>query len=169
METAEWIIRSEIFSGCTVDDAAHLAVLARPRRIGAGVTIHKLGAPATDLYVVREGRVTLTFPLVILGVPKEVRFRALDAGRTFAWSALVTPHRMTMSAHADSDVTVEAFSRDDLLRLFGEHPSLGLIAMTNLARIVSERLVQTQALWARELQRNVSVNYWAQPRVEARP
>ncbi|HEY6098447.1 MAG TPA: hypothetical protein VIW03_03395, partial [Anaeromyxobacter sp.] len=80
-------------------------------------------------------------------------------GRTLAWSALVPPHRATMSARASTDVELLGFERAPLLQLFEQRPTVGYAVMANLSRVVAGRLHELAALWVREVQRNVSQTF----------
>ncbi|MHB8876847.1 MAG: Crp/Fnr family transcriptional regulator [Myxococcaceae bacterium] len=159
MTRPEWLSKCELFSGLSAEQTQRFAALGKDRSARAGETIFKLGADADSLYIVCAGHVDLAFPLLVMGETKDVRFQALEAGRAFAWSALVPPHRLTMSALAANACELAAFAREDVLRLFREEPAIGLTVMSNLAGVVGARLIETQALWAREVQRNVSATY----------
>ncbi len=101
----------------------------------------------------------LTFPLVVMGETKETRFQSLEPGRTLAWSALVPPHRLTMSARASTDAELLAFERGRVQQLLEQRPAAGYCVMANLSRVVAGRLNEVLALWVREVQRHVSQTY----------
>ena len=157
--TLEKLARAELFAGLSDDACRVLAGLARRRDADPGETLFRLGDPADEFYVIRRGRVELTFPLVVMGETKETRFQSLEAGRTLAWSALVPPYRLTMSARASTAVELLAFERARVLELFDELPRAGYVVMTNLSRVVATRLHELVALWVREVQRNVSQTF----------
>jgi CRP-like cAMP-binding protein len=159
MNAIETLAQSELFGGLSDEERRAVAVLARSRHVAAGQTIFRDGDPAEDLYVVRHGRVELTFPLIVLGETKETRFQSLEPGRTLAWSALVPPHRLTMGARATTDAELLAFGRDPMLGLFAERPAIGYAVMSRLSRVVASRMQELAALWRREIQRNVSQTY----------
>jgi len=145
----------ELFAGLSDGERQAVASVAGERRLAAGETLFRLGEVADALYVIRRGRVDLTFPLQVLGETREVRFQSLDAGRTLAWSALVPPFRLTMSARATTDVELLSISGDRLRALLAERPSIGRAVMSNLAGVVAARFHELLALWAREIQRGV--------------
>ncbi len=150
---------AEIFAGLPKEDADRVAVLAQRRSFKLDAVVFKLGDPTDFLYVIREGRVDLTFPLLVMGESREVRFESLGPGRTLAWSALVPPHRLTMGARAATDVELYVLPRDAMLQFFRDEPRIAVAVMANLAAVVGGRLQATQALWIREVQRNVSATY----------
>lgn len=159
MTALEKLTEAELFTGLSDEQCRKIAGLARRRRAAAGETLFRLGDPAGELYVIHRGRVELTFPLVVMGETKETRFQSLEAGRTLAWSALVPPYRLTMSARASTEVELLGFERAGVLRLFEELPATGYVVMANLSHVVAARLHEVVALWVREVQRNVSQTF----------
>jgi CRP/FNR family cyclic AMP-dependent transcriptional regulator len=152
---------SELFAELPDEDCRAIALLAQRRSAGPGETLFRVGDVANDVYVVRRGRVELTFPLVVMGETREVRFQIVETGRTLAWSALVPPHRLTMSARAamGSSVDLLAFERARLLQLFEARPAVGNAVMARLCGVVAGRFHEMAALWVREVQRNVSQTF----------
>lgn len=159
MPALEILREAEVFAGLSPEQLRPLAALARERRAAAGEVLFRLGEQADECYVIVTGRVELTFPLLVMGETKEARFQSLEAGRLLAWSALVPPHRLTMSARAATDVELLALERGRLTELFREQPAIGHVVMANLARVVAARLHELLALWVREVQRNVAQTY----------
>jgi len=155
----ESLRNAELFAGLSDEQRQAVAALARERRAAAGETLFRLGERADALYVIQRGRIDLTFPLQVMGESREVRFQSLEAGRTLAWSALVPPHRLTMSASAITDVELLVLERPQLLAMLGQQPLLGQVVMSNLAGVVAARFHELLALWVREVQRNVSQTY----------
>lgn len=156
MERAHESLREvELFAGLSDAERMAVASTAEERHLAAGETLFRMGDKAEAVYVLLRGRVDLTFPLQILGETREIRFQSLEAGRTLAWSALVPPFRLTMSARATTDVELLALSGERLRRLLAERPSVGRVVMANLAGVVAARFHELQAIWVRELQRSV--------------
>lgn len=150
---------AELFAGLSDSQRLGVAALARERRASAGETLFRVGEPAEAFYVIVRGRVELVFPLTIMGETREVRFRSLEAGRTLAWSALVPPHRLTLSARAGTDAELLAFDRVATMQALRAQPDVGRLVMSNLAGVVATRFHEMLALWVREVQRNVSQTY----------
>ena len=159
VSTLESLRDVELLAGLSEVQRQAVAGLARERRSPAGETLFRLGEQADDLFIIQRGRVDLTFPLQVMGETREVRFKSLEAGRTLAWSALVPPHRLTMSASAATDVELLVLERRRLLELLGQQPAIGHLVMSNLAGVVATRFHELLALWVREVQRNVSRTY----------
>ncbi len=159
MSALESLTDAELFAGLSEEQCHAVAALARERKAAAGEILSRFGDESTEFYLIRRGRVELTFPLQVMGETKEVRQQFLEPGRTLAWSALVPPHRLTMSARAATDVEMLAFERHGVRELFKRHPAIGYVVMSNLANVVAARLHELRALWVREVQRNVSQTY----------
>ncbi len=159
MTATETLNDAELFVGLSDDDCRMIGALARRRSAAAGETLFRLGDPADELFVIRRGRVELTFPLMVMGETKETRFQSLEPGRTLAWSALVPPYRLTMSGRASTEAELLGFERARMLKLFEEHPAVGYVVEANLSRVIAARLHELVALWVREVQRNVSQTY----------
>ena len=159
MTAPEALKDAELFAGLSEAQRRTVAALARERRASAGETVLRLGDQADAFYFILRGRVELLFPLTVMGETKEVRFRSLETGHTLAWSALVQPYRLTMSARASTDVEMLGFERAQLEEVFRAQPAIGLTVMSNLAGVVAARFHELLALWVREVQRNVSQTY----------
>ena len=145
----------ELFHGLSEAHRRAVAAVALERRAAAGETIFRRGDRAEAVFVIRHGRVDLTFPLQVMGETREIRFQSLDAGRTLAWSALVSPNLLTMSARATTEVELVVLPGERLLAVLEAQPVIGHVVMSNLAGVVAARFQELQALWVRELQRKV--------------
>jgi CRP-like cAMP-binding protein len=139
------------------DDAAEVLALGSRSRIPSGGELFRLGAEATNLYVIERGRISLTLPLRVQEREEDILVEERLPGQTVGWSALIPPHRFTLKATAQLETEVLAFSRDALLAHFAKHPLVGYVMTHNLASIVGQRLQVFQAMWLREMQRVVEL------------
>ncbi|MFI5395908.1 MAG: cyclic nucleotide-binding domain-containing protein [Candidatus Binatia bacterium] len=155
METGE-LRKAAIFGDLRDAEAERLLAVARPRQCHKGECLFLLGDHADRLYVVLSGKVELTFPLSFGGAVRDVPVESKTPGSSLGWSALVKPHRFTLSARAAETSELAAFLRQDLLRVFESEPRIGYVVMQHVAEVIGRRLLQVQALWARELQRAVT-------------
>jgi CRP-like cAMP-binding protein len=103
--------------------------------------------------------VQLTVPLSLKGGDHEVVVVEAHQGAAIAWSALIEPHRFTMSARAGTDVGLLRFSPAEFQQALAARPDLGLPIMANLAGVIAHRLQVTQAMWTREFQRSVDQTF----------
>lgn len=161
--------RAAIFSELSDEEMALITAAARPVRCAKGECLFLLGDDADRLYVVLAGRIDLSFPLAFGDVVRDVPVEPKLPGSALAWSALVRPHRFTLSARAAEASELASFLRQDLLRIFETHPRIGYVVSRHIAEVVGRRLLQMQALWARELQRVVSGSLAAAGNTAPRP
>ncbi len=150
------IAQTDLFAGLDERESAAVASIGRVRVARAGSSLFRVGDVAESVYVVKEGRVDVTVPLVVSGEPREVRYESLGPGDTLGWPALIPPHGFAENARASTPVVLLAFGREQLLQLMAAQPRISLTLVANLARALGRRLVQTQALWVRQMQREVN-------------
>jgi CRP/FNR family cyclic AMP-dependent transcriptional regulator len=145
-----------IFAELCDADVARLLEVARLRHCRQGERLFLLGDHADRLYVVVSGCIELTFPFSFGGTVRDVPVESKTAGSALGWSALVKPHRFTLSAQVAETAELAAFARHDVLSVFEAVPRIGYVVMRHVAEVVGRRLLQVEALWARELQRAVT-------------
>ena len=150
------IAHTDLFAGLDDRESATVASLGEVRVWGAGSVLCRLGDLAESVFLLREGRVDVTAPLLVLGEPTPVRLESLGPGATLGWCALVPPHGFAIDAVAATPVVLLAFGRERLLELITRAPRIGLTLVSNLAHALARRNVQLQALWLREMQREVN-------------
>lgn len=155
MDTRE-LRSAAIFGDLQEAEVERLIAVARPQQCHRSECLFLLGDHADRLFVMLSGKVELTFPLSFEGVVRDVPVELKTHGSALGWSALVKPHRFTLSARAVETSELAAFMRHDLLRVFEAEPHIGAVVMRHVAELVGRRLLQVQALWARELQRAVT-------------
>jgi glutaminase len=159
MDAAATIAASTLFRGLTPGQCEPFVSIARARELPGGEYVFRLGQEAATLFVVRSGIVELTVPMMMTGDERDVVLEEAHEGDTLAWSALVQPHRFTMSGRARTDVDLLGFARRDLQTMLALQPDAGLRIMSNLAQVIGRRLHVVQTMWNRELQRTVSETF----------
>ncbi len=159
MDNLHSIENSNLLKGLSTEQMRAMAEVAREFGVKKGEYLFKLGSEAITLFVVSSGVIRLTLPMHVFGGDKELMVEELSSGKTIAWSALVAPHVLTLSAKATTDAELIGFQHKELLDVFEAKPDLGYRIMTNLALVVGQRLHTTQTMWARELQRFISEKY----------
>jgi CRP-like cAMP-binding protein len=147
--------QSDLLAGLSPVDAAAIRALGTPMTLKAGSVLFGLGSPADSLYTVERGRIALTLPMKIGGRDQDVLIEERVPGQALGWSALIPPHKFTLTATAPLDTEVTAFRRADLLAHFAAHPDVGYAIGLNVAAVVGQRLQVFQAMWLREMQRMV--------------
>ncbi len=152
----------ELLKGLEADEADAIVALGARLTLPAGSVLFTLGGEADSAYAIESGRVSLTLPMQVGGREQDVLVEERTAGETVGWSALVPPHRFTLTAKTLIDSEVIAFSRAALLGHFASHPSVGLVVTRNISAVMGQRLQVLQAMWLREIQRVVHMTVAAQ-------
>lgn len=150
------LMRSAIFRGIPDHDVAALRMRGQTVTFEAGDLLFERGQDANRLMILQEGVVELLFPLVILGVTREVTMESKQPGEVVAWSSLVSPYHFTLSARCATDCTLVSFAREALYAFFDEDPHTGFLFMRNLAGVIGRRLHAMQTIWMHELQTSAS-------------
>jgi len=132
-----------LFAEIPHDIIAQVVSLARVVDFGRDETIFNEGDPALDIYILRDGKVELTYTLP-QDSTTEIRISSVCPGQTFAWSALVGGG--TLSAHARALEPSSAFllPAAELHAIFLEHPIEGYEVMRRLAQQILQRLRDTR-------------------------
>jgi CRP-like cAMP-binding protein len=143
--------QGELFDGLSREGLQKLLATGRSRTLQVNEYLCLLGDDATDFYVLVKGQVDLCFPMRLGGAVKDVTVESVGPGQALGWSALVKPHRFTLSARAIKPSEVIQFARRDLLELFRSEPAIGYAFFTKVSEVVSVRLHTFQALWVRAL------------------
>ena len=152
------LAHTELFHGLDDRRASAVASAGRVRVLRAGQEIFRAGEPACSMFVVREGAVRLSVPVTVLGESRDVRLEIAAANATLGWCALSPPYVYASSARAIEPSVLLAFSREQLQALMDADPGLDRVLRSNAIRMLSERLQQMQALWIRQVQREIAAN-----------
>jgi CRP-like cAMP-binding protein len=147
----------ELLAGLDAAERGDVLALASSLTLSPGDVLFRLGAEATNLYLIERGLIALTMPMQIGGHEENVLIDERVAGQTVGWSTVIPPHRFTLTATAPVNTELRAFSRDALLAHFREHPHVGYVISQNVAVIVGQRLQVFQAMWLRQMQRMVNL------------
>ena len=144
---------TELFSGMSDEQLSKLLSTAQQLRLAAGEYLFRLGEAADHLYVVVDGELETCFPFTVGGAMRDVAVHSRPTGSALGWSALVQPHRFTLSARASQPSEIIAFPRKELLQVLDSDCETGKTFMGRLAEIIGRQLLTYQALWVREVQR----------------
>ena len=111
--------------------------LAEERTIPSDTVIFSQGDEASELFIVRRGRVAIKARL------KEGKWApvcAVGRDEVFGWSCLVPPYRFTASATTLEETEVQAIPAESLRELFAREPGVGYYMMQNVAELITSRL-----------------------------
>lgn len=143
----------DLFLGLGRQARERLWERGRSRTLAAGERLFAFGEDATHLYVIEQGLVALALPIEVAGEAREVVVEEQGPLATVGWSALVPPHRYTLSATAREETVVRAFSPGILTSYLETDPDAGWRLFRNLCALVGRRLVKVEAMWIREVSR----------------
>jgi CRP-like cAMP-binding protein len=151
------MLNAELLHGLSAADAEELTAIGTRVTLPRGAILFELGAPADSVYVVTESRLSLTLPMLVGGREEQVLIEERQAGQALGWSALIAPHRFTLTASAPYGAEVLQIPRDAMARHLMLRPDVGYLVMRNVAEIIGQRLQVFQAMWLREMQRVVEL------------
>ena len=143
------------FDGLTTSELSQLSKIFMIVKLKKGDKIFSRGDSAEDFYIVRSGKVYLSFQISILLADQEIVVDIVSAGNVFGWSSLVWPYKLTLSAYCDEDSELVQMRGKDLLALCAKKHRIGYIIMGNLARVIGSRMDRIQSLFKREIELNV--------------
>ena len=149
----------ELLAGLAASDVQAISSLGRTLVLHTGDTLYRLGDAADCLYTIGRGRISLTLPMEVRDRDEDIPVEERGPGQTVGWSALIPPHRFTLSAHALVESEVVALPRLALADYFAANPVVGYAVTRNVASVVGQRLQIFQAMWLREIQRVVKLSH----------
>jgi signal transduction histidine kinase len=147
MEPVKQVLASsQLFGELSDEELDKIAALSREEVYEAGTTIFREGDPASDLYIVEDGRVVIEMQ-IRLGPGGPGRQGAIDVmtkGQVFGWSAIGERQTLSMSARCIEDTKVITLDGDRLSRLFDEDSRIGSKVRKKLLGVVYSRLRRTR-------------------------
>jgi CRP/FNR family transcriptional regulator, cyclic AMP receptor protein len=154
----------ELLSGLSAEQAEEVMALGTRKLVPSGGLLFRLGDPADHVYLLERGRIRLTLPMQLRGREEEILIEEKSPGQTVGWSALIPPHRFTLSARAPLETQVIVLPREALRAYFERSPHIAYKISMNLAIVVGHRLQLLQTMWLREMQRTVELRSAAEAR-----
>ena len=143
------------FSGLTANDLGQISKTCKIVTYKKGAKIFGRGDSAENFYIVRSGKVHLSFQISILLADEEIVVEKISPGDILGWSALVEPHRFTLSAYCDGDSELIQVGGKHVLSLCAKKRHVGYILMRNLAKVLGSRMDRLQCLFEKEIELNV--------------
>jgi CRP-like cAMP-binding protein len=151
----EGLERLGIFEGLTRDQLHTVGERCEITTVKRGETIFRAGEPAQYLLFVRSGRVELRFQVVYAGTPSEYPLDTVTANGACGWSAMIPPHKYTLTAYAVEDSELLRIKQTDLQYCCDADPRTGSVVMGNIARTVGKRYERAQQILVGEIQNNL--------------
>ena len=117
--------------------------LAKEERYKPGEFIFYEGDPATELYLLLEGRIEMMVNTKVDGTQRAM-VMSVGPGEIFGWSSLVEPYQLTASAHCATPVRVVAITASGVRALMTMSCSMGYRLMQKACQTASGRLRATR-------------------------
>ena len=147
--------RIHFFNGLTAGDLKQILEIGKKITLKKRTKILTRGDRAEHFYIVVSGKVHLSFQISILLADEEIVVDLISPGDIFGWSALVEPHRLTLSAYCDEDSELIQIEGEDMVSMCVRRPRMGYILMRNLAKVIGSRMDRIQYLFEKEIELNV--------------
>jgi glutaminase len=138
----------QLCQGLDADGLAHLEGLLERRRFAAGTLIVRRGDPATELYLLTGGKVSVT---IDLPQGQRQRVATLSAGMTFGELAILSDAVRSADVRVDEAADCYTLAVDAFRELARTRPDVKLVLLENLLRTASQtatRLTQEIAALA---------------------
>jgi len=127
-----------MLAGLASDELTSLARLGTRRCYRAGQRIIAAGEPASSLFFLESGMVSVK-------LASGVRLATLEQGMEFGELALLEERHRTADVWADTDVRCLELPIESFNRFRREHPQVGERIARNLAAILAKRLILANA------------------------
>jgi CRP-like cAMP-binding protein len=134
-------MKHAFFDAFTPEQAGPLSVSAREATFRAGETIFRQRDSADGFYLIETGEVKLEYELP---GNKRIPIQKIEAGELLGLSWLFEPYRWEFSATAVGEVTAKFLSAAQVRAACERDPRLGYKLMTELARVLTNRLQATR-------------------------
>ena len=157
-------MQHELLIGLSSAEVEQVMALGTRITVPSGGALFKLGDPADRIFLVERGRIQLTLPMQVRGREEEILVEEKSPGQTVGWSALIPPHRFTLSARAPLTTEATALSRERLQQYLEGSPRTAYKISSNLALVIGRRLQLLQTMWLREMQRTIEQRSAAEAR-----
>ncbi len=145
---------NELFHPLTEDELALLAPACSEASAPRDTMLFGEGEPATRLYLVTDGQVLLKkrLPAHADAPSRDTDVAVCGRRELVGWSALVAPHRFTLTARVRRPCTYVEVDAPALLEILARSPELHTKLLASLSAVISRRLRQiTDSLMAERL------------------
>lgn len=151
MVDREKIASAEIFKELNQEQLEKIAALCEEVIFDDGDKIITEGEITDFYFVLVEGNVDLRFELPFRKTSKSTTVLTVEPGECFSWSALVPPHKATLSGYSVGKSKVIKIPGAKMLNLFERNNSIGYPIMKKLAMMIANRLTKQQDLFIKKL------------------
>jgi CRP-like cAMP-binding protein len=153
MISIEILKNFSLFGGLGGAELAEVAKLCRERTYDDGSVIFTIGGSATDVYLLKTGKVDIQIEFKIYDYEIMTTVYTVGKGEIFGWSSLVPPHRLTASARCQGKADIIMINGKELMELLEKNRDIGYVVMKNLSSVISSRLASTTIALRHEIQK----------------
>ncbi len=132
-----------LLDGIEGDDLRRVVERLERRTFAAGDVLFSENDPGDRLCLLARGAVEIS---ILSGARHRVRIVTMAEGSLFGEAALLDGRPRSATAQAVDDTVVFELSRAELDALTAQHPRLAVRIMANLARVMSQRMRETNEL-----------------------
>jgi CRP/FNR family cyclic AMP-dependent transcriptional regulator len=147
----------ELLRELSAEAADRIMAIGTTVGLPSETVLFRFGESADRLFIVTRGRISLTLPMQVMGREENVLIEERGPGQAISWSALIPPHRLTLTATAATEAEVLVFPREALLEHFEREPAVGYAVARHALEVAGQRLQVFQTMWLREMQRLVQL------------
>lgn len=141
MEHIEHLLAQQpFFAGLKPAQLQLIAGCGRNAHFKAGEMMLRIGEPADEFFLVREGAVRIEIPSPRLG---PIAVETVHAGGMLGWSWLIPPYRWHFDAQVVEPVRATVLDGKCLRGKFESDPTLGYAIMQRFAGVILQRLQST--------------------------
>jgi len=142
-----------VFGGLSETELTKIAKLCCERTYEDGSVIFTIGGSATDVYLLKIGKVDIQIEFKIYENEIRATVYTVGKGEIFGWSALVPPHRLTASARCQGKSDIIMINGKELMEFLEKDRRIGYVVMKNLSALISSRLASTTIALRHEIQK----------------
>ena len=152
MSLQRFLKNAALFQGLTARHLASILRFSTAQSANEHDYIFREGEPATALFIVGAGQVALEMQLSRPdgSATPPTTVASVEPGEALAWSAIVEPHILTMSAKAMENTDLVRIDAAALRRFLSRNRRAGYVVMVNLAKVLADRLHDTREIFVYE-------------------
>lgn len=151
MVDREKIASAEIFKELNQEQLEKITALCEEVIFDDGVKIITEGETTDFYFILEEGSVDLRFELPFRKTSKEMTVLTIEQGECFSWSALIPPHKATLSGYSVGKSKAIRIPGSKLLNLLERDNAIGYLIMMKLAMMIADRLTKQQEIFIKEM------------------
>lgn len=129
---------AELFAGLSPETLDKIAAVSSTEPFEAGATLYNVGDPASDIYVLENGRINFAIGRDGSTIPDGF---VLRKGEVFGWNALLdkSPHRIAAATCLEKS-SVTRMNGEAVLKILEADPAGGFVVMRRLSSLINRYL-----------------------------